>query len=699
MPTHKELLIEILTEELPALPFLKEWRNIPAKWEQALKTHNLSATSQIHFTPRRIAIIARDVPIKTAPIHQEFFGPPIAIAYVDGDKNKGFSKAGESFLKKVGLESDVLKSLAQNSPLQTTIKDGKEVLFVQKTIDGIATQEVLGKIVRSFLKTLNFGKTMRWGTVKEGFIRPIRNIAILFGDTTISITEFDQEGKGATLLHRDSPKGNQWVEIKSVQNYLDMLASGGVLLDEAQRRATIIEQIRTIETHHQIQVELDEALLDEVVAITEYPSALLGHFDKRFLALPSEVILTSMKENQRYFGIYKNGKLYNGFIVVANSLCKDTAFIINGNQKVLKARLSDAEFFYQNDLKTKLEPESLAQIAFVEGLGSMFDKTQREVQIGSYLAKCYNQAHDIITTSLRYAKVDLLSEMVGEFPELQGIMGYYYALPRFGEQIASAIKEQYLPNGEDSPLPNNALNAIVAMSIKLDNLLALFSIGKIPSGSKDPFALRRAANGVLRILLAYNLAFDLDSTLKDLVSVGGYQIDSAKLTSLRNFLLDRLESILGLDSLIFRSVSKGASAEILQIKHNAQALAGLLLRDDKDQIVSVFKRVANITKDIDSGVLATQKLAEILAQIATDLLHTPQERDLYDALRTLESKHLQDPKALLEALFSLREVLEKFFENVMVNVDDPILCYNRKLLIYAIYAEFRKIGDLKELAI
>lgn len=721
----KELLVEILTEELPALPFLKEWGNIAQKWEQALANTHLQAPCELHYTPRRIAIYSRAFPTRTDSITQEFFGAPVAMAFVDGDRSKGLSKAGEGFCKKIGLDPTSPESIAA---LQTTQKDGKEVLYYRKLIAGTPSEQVLGEIVVSFIRSLHFGKSMRWGEVSESFIRPIRNIMILLGGEPISAKVdsriFGQSFLPATLLHRsykpqaqdllesscDNAAQEAWVKITGLDEYLDKLNNGGVILNADEREKRILAQIRAIESAHQVQVKLDSALLAQIVAITEYPTALLGSFDKRFLALPEEVVSTSMKEHQKYFSVYKDGRLYQGFIVVANALCDDFSAIISGNERVLKARLSDAEFFYNNDCATPLAKEPLASIAYIDGLGSMLEKTHREEIIGAYLARLYGQDSALITQALALSKADLLSEMVGEFPELQGIMGHYYALAQgLPHDIAQAIKEQYLPSGENSALPSSKISAIVALSGKLESLLGLFSLGTIPSGSKDPFALRRAANGVVKIALEWNLAFDIKQILVDLAKECGYAISQENLTRLQGFIIERLESILDIPAQIFRSASRGTSTDLCTIASNAKALESLLKRDDREELMAVFKRVANITKDISAGELvgSVQKvdssdISALLEIINTSLLTQP-EQALYARLCEIDSAKrggkLTHSSDKLAALFDLRDVLEAFFDKVLVNDDNPALRRNRKTLLYAIYAEFCTIGDLKELAI
>ena len=771
----QELLVEILTEELPALPFLKEWGNIAQKWEQALAQVHLQAPCELHYTPRRIAIYSRAFPTRTDSITQEFFGPPLEIAFINGDRAQGLSKAGLGFCKKAGVIDSALgeqcgsvanfvkgtdresanlpqKAQSSHSPtaiprilgeekqaeslLQVAEKDGKEVLYYRKLIAGTPSKQVLGEVVVSFIRSLHFGKSMRWGDAQEGsgsesFIRPIRNIMILLGGEPISAKVdsriFGQSFLPATLLHRSYKpqaqdllestfdnaalaQGEKWVKITGIDDYLHKLKNGGIILSADERKERILAQIRAIESAHQVQVKLDSTLLAQIVAITEYPTALLGSFDERFLTLPEEVITTSMKEHQKYFSVYKDGRLYQGFIVVVNALCDDFSAIISGNERVLKARLSDAKFFYRNDCATLLAKEPLASIAYIDGLGSMLEKTHREEIIGAYLARLWEQDSTPITQALALSKADLLSEMVGEFPELQGIMGHYYALAQgLPHDIAQAIKEQYLPSGENSALPSSKISAIVALSGKLESLLGLFSLGTIPSGSKDPFALRRAANGVVKIVLEWNLAFDIKQILVDLAKECGYAISQENLARLQGFIIERLESILDIPAQIFRSASRGTSTDLCTIASNAKALESLLKRDDREELVAVFKRVANITKDISAGKLvgSAQKvdssdIGVLLETINTSLLTQP-EQALYARLCEIDSAKrggkLTHSSDKLAALFDLRDVLEAFFDKVLVNDDDPALRRNRKTLLYAIYAEFCTIGDLKELAI
>ena len=695
-PSHLPLLIEILTEELPALPLLKELPHIIQKWQNIAKKHNISSTPTLYYTPRRLVLYEEGFLAHTPDSLIESYGPPLSIAYIDGDKTKGLSKAGESFYKKNNLPLDY--------ELETRIKDNKEVLYYAITQKGVETSSLLESMVVEWLHSLQFGKSMFWGDVEQGFIRPVRNILILLGEQSICVNAFNRHfGKVAqTFVHRDV--SFEPFNIASIEQYFDTLKNNFVILNQHERKELILSQIATLESTHKIKVEIDTDLLNEIVAITEYPRAAYGSFDSSFLALPSEVIITSMKENQRYFATYKDSVLHNGFVLVSNSTAKDLSPIVQGNQKVLKARLADAMFFYENDLKKGFTPELLEQIVFVEDLGSLLDKSKRESALANALLESFAPALDsmdtpkdeakrILTQATKYAKADLLTEMVYEFTELQGVMGYYYA-KSFGMHplVALAIKEQYLPTGEDSALPSHILSAILALSIKLDNIFALFSIDKIPTGSKDPFALRRAANGVIKIITHYDLDFDLLYDMPRLYQAGGYKISDMK--RIEQFFIERLEGALKINPSIIRSVLKARvnNKRVLNLKsiiHNAKALNAFFEKSDKQALVSLFKRVANILSD------------EIKpTHIDESLLKLPEEIALFQALKSLKSQALAaDVDSQIAALFRLKEPLEAFFNSVLVNDENNAIKTNRQMLVFSVHSEFLRIGDMREITL
>ena len=673
------LLLEIGTEELPAIPFLSELPNIQNKFQKILETNRLNCAFDFYYTPRRLVIIAKEFPKFQSKQTLEFFGPPTSIAYQDRTTP---TPAALSFFKKCGIEPN---------EAQRIIKDNKEILYCQKEAEQLPASTLLQNIVKEFLESLNFGKTMRWGSLKESFIRPISWILCLLDNQLVDLNLYGIAAKARTYAHRNV--SFEAFDVQNIESYLEILANNGVILNQEARKEKILKDIAEIEAAQGIKVEIDAELLSEVIAITEYPTALFGEFSPHFLELPAPCIITSMKVNQRYFATYKNERLYNGFIVVSNSLSKDSSAIIAGNVKVLRARLEDALFFYHNDLKSGFMPERLKEVTFVEGLGSMWDKTKRErkivqilgEQFKDFLPKDLALTLEILDQAALLSKADLMTEMVYEFTELQGIMGYYYAKAlRYDDRVALAIKEQYLPNSEESILPSNVLNAIIALAYKLDNLLGLFSINKIPSGSRDPFALRRAANGVIKIILHFDLPFNLNTMLKALAPL--YKPFDTK--ALENFILERLDSTLEFNTSLLRAVLATGERDLVQIFQKLSALDSALKNQDKQLLTQTFKRLANITKEVDLSTDLT---------IKEDKLMASEEIELYKAFNACELNN-NDYSKQLESLLTLSPILERFFDKVLVNAPDEDFKNNRKHLIACIYKAFLNIADIKEIS-
>ena len=425
-------------------------------------------------------------------------------------------------------------------------------------------------------------------------------------------------------------------------------------------------------------MEVDEDLLNEIVAITEYPTALLGKFDEKFLKLPEEVIITSMKEHQRYFPVYKDSKLTNAFVVISNAYTDDFSKIIKGNEKVLRARLSDALFFYENDLKNGLSIEGLKDIVYMDNLGSVYDKVKREEIIAKYLCKEYNVDCNKLTKAVNLAKADLLTEMVYEFTELQGIMGYYYSKAEgVDEEVATAIKEQYSDNA------SNKISALLNIARNLDTLMGLFSIGKIPKGNKDPFGLRRAANHIIKIALDNQIPLDIKKVVKELKN--NYKnLDEEKLI---DFIFERLYKFYNVNPSVIRAVLATGESNILEIDKKIKLLNKIVESEDFKDLAVTFKRVANIVKDFDLNAI----------KIDENLFEKDEEKALYKELKKV--KEIKDLEKKLDFLVSLKPLIDNFFDNVLVNVEDEKVKHNRKSLIASIYKEFLDIGDIKEITI
>ncbi|GAA9571527.1 glycine--tRNA ligase subunit beta [Helicobacter pylori] len=696
-----ELLVEILVEELPAQALLNEYKEMPKKLHALFQKRALEVGKiEIFYTPRRLCLLVKDFPLLTQETKEEFFGPPVKIACNHQDKTQGLNELGLGFYQKLGLKD--------HQHFQTAFKNNKEVLYHAKIHAKEPTKDLIMPIVLEFLESLNFGKSMRWGNVEKSFIRPIHNICVLFNGENfngIEVKEYGFKTKQATKAHRQ--EGFDFIQVDSPKAYFEVLEKNHVILDPKKREAKILQEIKELETKHNIIVEIDRDLLDEVVAITEYPSALLGEFDKAFLKLPSEIITTSMKENQRYFAAFnqksqESPTLHNGFIVVSNAINKDKQKIIAGNQKVLKARLSDAVFFYENDLKKPLDNAPLESVVFVQGLGTLKDKMEREAVIAQYLTQKYasslnmslEKALELVSRAVRIAKADLLSEVVYEFSELQGIMGYYYALKQNeNELVALSVKEQYLPASENAPLPSSVFSAIVALSLKLDSLFSLFSVGKIPSGSKDPFALRRLSFGLLKIVAHYGLGFDLKADLKNLFErVGVYQ--SFDLEVLEKFLLERFNNLIDCNPSIIRSVLNTNERDIVKIIQKVKALKRFL--DDpknaqkKELLFSAFKRLANINKDRNPNESS---------EFSISLFKELQEHALFEAFNAIKTSAFESLDNKIEAYFGLHAPLEEYFKSVLVMDKDIEIQKNRKNFLWGVYQSFLEIGDIKEIAI
>lgn len=670
---NKPLLIEIGVEELPAIPFLNELPNIEKKWQCLLEKNRLLCEFDFFYTPRRLVLWHREFQVAQDDSTVEQFGAPIKIAYKDGIP----TGAAISFAAKCGVDVSKLEK----------IDLGKgEVLYFKQDVKGSESKTLLNEMVNEFVHSLNFGKSMRWASRTDSFIRPIRSLSILLGEEIVDAELFGVKSSNYSFAHR--MVSYEPFTYSFAGDYFCKLDKNGVILYPDERRTRILSQMKDIEQRHNIKIEIDTELLEEVVAITEYPTALIGKFDIEFLELPEEVIVTSMKENQRYFAVYKDGKLTNNFIVVSNSKTEDFGYIIAGNEKVLRPRLADAMFFYKNDIKNGLSNEGLKKLVFVEGLGSMYDKCEREVKIASYLADIFDvKEKELLQKAVMLSKADLMSEMVYEFTELQGLMGYYYAqIAGEDKLLTTALKEQYLPDGEDSDLPSNVFSSIVALSNKLDNLMGLFSAGKIPTGSKDPFGLRRAAAGIVKIAMEHKLAIDL-SKIVDELSHNYKNLDKKVLIEFFN---ERLFKIFEVNPTVLKAVLASGETDIYKISQKICALNPIVQSDNFKEYVATFKRVANIIKDINVNT----KLG-----IDEDLFENDEEKELYSKYNEVRFKSYETYDEELEALFALKPQLDKFFDNVFVNHENEKIKINRKNLIGLVYQGFKKIADIKEITI
>lgn len=678
------LLIEIGVEELPAIPLLKIVKNIEKSWQNLLDEYKLSCEFEFIYTPRRLVLKHAAMPEKQEDQTIELMGPPVVAAFKDGEP----TKAAEGFARKCGVTVDELGRADNN---------GREVLYFKKEEKGAETASLLQEMLVKWIASMAFGKMMRWGSRSDEFIRPIRWLQVRMGHLSVAVELFGVQSDTKTYVHR--MVNYDAVEVPTIDAYEKILAEGAVTLYPKEREAAILEQFDALEASEGIFIERDADLLAEVVAITENPKALVGKFDEMFLELPPEVIITSMKEHQRYFPVFEGGKITNKFVVVSNAYTDDYSKVVAGNERVLKPRLADGLFFYRNDLKAGLSTEGLEKVQFIDGLGTLKDKIKREKRIAMRLLGLYMERVEAesnkenvalekaMDRAVELAKADLMSEMVYEFTELQGLMGYYYAKALGEEEVVyNAIKEQYMPVGEGAELPSSVFSGIVAMAIKLDTLIGLFSVGMIPTGSKDPFALRRAVNGIVRIVTEFDLAFNIEDVitlLKDEYAAFDTQL-------LSDFIIERINKSLDANPSVIAAVFASGERDINEISKKVAALNEIVSSDVFKEQFSTFKRVANISKDVD---------LDAPMKIDTTLFAEDAEVSLYTAYEKVINATYKDYKEELEALFGLKRELDAYFDDVMVNTEDEALKNNRLNTIGSIYKTFRDIADIKEISI
>ncbi|DAB40659.1 MAG TPA: glycine--tRNA ligase subunit beta [Sulfurovum sp. UBA12169] len=678
------LLIEIGVEELPAIPLLKIVSTIENSWKTILEEYRLDCDFEFIYTPRRLVLNHKAIALKQEDSLIELMGPPLAAAFKEG-KPTG---AAEGFARKCGVSISELKQIESN---------GRGVLYFKKEEKGVPTALLLEEMIKKWIFSMAFGKMMRWGSRSDEFIRPIRWIQARLGEKSVPVELFGVRSDTKTFVHR--MVNQEAVEVPNINEYEEILARSGVVLYPQSRKERILNQFDALESEYHVFIERDEALLDEVVAITENPKALLGTFDKLFLELPPEVIITSMKEHQRYFPVFENGRIANKFVVVSNAYTDDYSKVIAGNERVLKPRLSDGLFFYGNDLKKGLSTAGLEKVQFIDGLGTLKDKIVREKHIamrllGLYMEKVEAQTgkNNIVLEkemdkAISLAKADLMSEMVYEFTELQGLMGYYYA-KALGEKelVYTAIKEQYMPVGEGAELPGSIFSAIVAMSIKLDTLFGLFSIGKIPTGSKDPFALRRAVNGIIRIVTAYDLSFHIE----DIITLLKNEYADFDTKMLSDFIIERINKSFDANPSVIAAVLASGERDINEIAKKIAALNRVVSSEFFKEQFSTFKRVANISKELN--------LEDDLS-VDVALFKEEAEVSLYNAYEKVLNGTFSDYSQRLDALFSLKRELDAYFDDVMVNTEETALRINRQHMIGSVYKTFKDIADIKEITI
>ncbi len=683
----KELILEIGCEELPAsfiepaLSYLKE------KLTGALEKELLKPSQVETFaTPRRLIVFAYDIPEKQPDRKELLIGPSLQAAFKDGEP----TKAALGFARSKG--ADVKELLIVENPKG---KKGKYVA-VEKTVRGREALEILKEVLPKIITSVPFKKSMRWGEKRIRFGRPIRWILALYGE---EVVDFEIDGiKSSNVSYGHRFLSPEPFTVSQPQQLLEELKERFVVPSINERRGIIVDGAVSLSKRVEGKLIKDEELLEEVVNLTEFPYPILGSFEEEFLSLPKEVVITVMKEHQKFFSISnEEGKLKNYFIGVANIKPADEEVVRKGYEKVLRARLKDALFFFNEDRKVKLEDRvpKLKGVVFHEKLGTMLDKTLRLTQLSPFiLSELCLEGEKEVKRAAYLCKADLLTEMVSEFPELQGVMGKYYALLEGEpEEVAKAIEEHYLPRFSGDSVPETQAGTALALSEKIDNLVGFIGAGLKPTGSADPFALRRNALGLIQVLLKKKAFLNLKKALEkgaELYKEQGITLSSGAVSETLNFILDRLKGVLrerGFKADTVEAVL-GATPDPYDALLRAEAVEKLRLNPEFEEVLITMRRVVNI---IPEGFKAVE--------------FTPEgryERELYKKFLKIKEKisaklEKRDYEGALLLVKELKPEVDAFFDNVMVMDKDEKVRNRRLSLLKEIEEELSKLLDFSKL--
>ena len=684
----RDFLFELGTEELPPLALPELEQALKEGLRSGLESAGLSHGDIVSYAaPRRLAVLVLALIDKQPEQQIKRRGPPVSAAF---DKSGAPTRAATAFAETCGV---ALEQLGR-------VIEGKgEFLYFEGSKPGAVTAALLPAMVQAALDALPIPKRMRWGTSEAEFVRPVHWIVMRFGHETLHTRLLDTEAGATTRGHRFHAP--QELAISSPAEYADTLRSKGfVLASFAERRERIRDQVLACAKNLGGKAVLDDALLDEVTALVEWPVAIEGRFDERFLALPREVLISTLQEHQRYFAVENTkGELTNHFITVSNIESRDPSRVRAGNERVVRPRLADAAFFHEQDRRNPLHAwrQGLDSVTFQAKLGSIGDKLRRVVALTQQIAPLVGADAALASRAAELSKCDLLSAMVGEFPELQGVMGAYYAAAD-GEdsRVAAAIRDHYLPRGAGDALPADPVGVAVALADKLDTLAGIFGIGQKPSGTKDPFALRRAAIGVLRIILERQLDLDLGELVGKAVSA---QPVTTKDTAneVLAYLQERMRAHYleaGYPAESFEAVLATGTTRALDFDQRMRALAKFRERPEAETLAAANKRIANILRKSSAG--------EVAPTVEVSMLGAEAEKALHQALEAVSAAATADIAArrydeALAKLASLRPSIDAFFNDVMVNDPNAALRANRLALVSRVRDLFTGVADFSKL--
>ena len=702
-------LLEVGVEELPAdfvSSAIAQWQK---KIPESLEEHFLDSSAiEIYGTPRRLAVLIRGLPDKQSDRESEIKGPPKKAAYKDGQP----TKAAEGFARKQGVNIADLE-------LRDTPKG--EFVFIQKKIAGKPTQDILQELAIPWITGLEGKRFMRWGDGDLRFPRPIRWLVALLNDAVLPLElvngsekiESDRISRGHRVLHPEP------ITIPQATAYVETLLSASVRVDPAERKERIVTGIEAAAERVNGVAEIPSDLLAEVVNLVEYPTAVVGKFESEFLQLPSEVITTVMVTHQRYFPVKQDSStntLLPHFITISNGDPDRSKAIAKGNGSVIRARLADAQFFYKADCDEPLETylPQLETVTFQEELGSMRDKVDRIMEVANNIARQLEldeqQQAEIESTAL-LCKADLVTQMVDEFPELQGIMGEKYAKVS-GESatVARGIFEHYLPRGAEDLMPQTLNGQVVGLADRLDTLVSIFGLGMIPTGSSDPFALRRAANGVVNITWNSNLAIDLEDLIERGATafLAAHENRESPVADLQDFFMQRIRTLLQEEKIDYDLVNAVLGDD--DAEYTSRALENLLdVRDralflqeirDNGILDTIYETVNRSTRLAAKGELSTQEL-DPKAVVNPDLFESSTEQNFYDALlglvpQTQAAQETRNYQLLIDGLVKVASIVSEFFDgenSVLVMAEDEEIKRNRLNLLGLLRNNARILAD------
>ena len=690
---QNELLLEIGSEEIPAgfiVPALENMQKIMSEKLAGLNLHY--DTIHTAATPRRLTICVKDLVSQQPDYEEKFLGPAKNGAF-DADNNP--TKAAVGFARSKSAAVEDLRIV--NTP------KGEYVMLVRQS-KGDKTENLLPQILQDLIGNLPFKKSMRWGEGHISFVRPIHWLLAIYGGKKIEVKVGDITSSSSTRGHRFMAQADV-IEVKDFAQYVDILRQNSVLVDLEERRLGVINEIRRAAVERSgvegARILEDEELIDTVTNLVEYPHGVCGTFEERFLELPDDVLITAMREHQKYFCVIDaDGRLLANFVAVNNTLVPDEKLAAEGHQRVLRARLEDAFFFFNEDRNRKLADRvnDLSGIIFQAKLGTMFEKTERVAKLASILAQKLAPDYEAKTVrAATLAKADLLTAMVNEFPSLQGAMGRHYALlDNESPEVATAILEHYLPVRAGGNLPTEVPGALVGMADRLDTITGCFGIGQMPTGTTDPFGLRRLALGLLHIIEAHGFTLSISEAVTAAQESYGHKLTEEKgaaKSMIVDFIKGRFVNDLigrGVPGSAVEAVTSVSFDDVVDCHAKIDALAAIREQETFTVLAAAFKRVMNIIKDNDE------------TEVNVEILQAGAERDLYEVFAKVQDEAKPFLKAkeygrALNVILRMKEPVDLFFDEVMVMAEDLALQKNRLNLLTAISELFFRVGDFSKM--